>query len=166
MREYLHILCSNEERYINERVLLEVYNGVTVLGINMATGGRGQESCEVLDGLTIRALCDSVHDLLVSVGVSEETIRLVPYKPLQFKDVPEDDPFIVALKAWVHQHEQNIKLVMQPQEMMHKIFHMCRLAVNKCVPFPSCAMSTLPFVRTCCTFDRKCNTKCSIAGTS
>ena len=148
VREYLHILCSNEERYINERVLLEVYNGVTVLGISMAAGGRGQESCELLDGLTIRALCNSVHDLLVSIGVSEETIRLVPYTPLAFKDVPQDDPFMVALQAYVNQHGQNIKLVMKPDEMMEKIFHLCRLAVNKCVPFCSCAMSTQPYVYT------------------
>ena len=108
MREFLHVLCSNETKYEEERILLQVYNGLSLHSIaDQKEAGRKHEYAEVMDGHVLRGMCDSMNDLLLSIGMTQDLIDLAPPTVQTLASIPEDDPFQQGIQAFIKQRNED-----------------------------------------------------------
>lgn len=132
MKEFLQILCSNESKYEKERVLLEVYNGISMHYISGAAGntGRKQECAEVLDGHIIRGLCDSMNDILFSIGVPQEVVQQCPADNDMFGNLDKESPFVKGVEAFVENKKGTCSFNDEfgESEVKNMVHNMCRLA--------------------------------------
>ena len=129
MREFLQILCSNDTKYEQERLMLQVYNGLSLHSIPGVTpAGRKHENAEVMDGHVLRGLCDSMHDLLLACGLSEDDIQSAPADCRTWSDIPDDHQLRKAMGKLVEGEGLGFEEQLSTSECQELLFQMARLA--------------------------------------